>query len=271
MKHILRLLVVAGICIGLFFGITAIVNNKKPYSIVTDYASVRSDFKTLDTNISRLNGMTEAGMDKFFQYNTIYSFNKNSLNEYVKIIETLNLSKKENGEFKTIKSNLTKQFKELNARVNKIYEYNFNEAHPNSDYLAGLIVNANEIFVEYDKTLNNACLKLANYINSEVYNGLNYNFKDVLVANILNMNKVYLETDKGYTYVTTAITNYNNFISSARPSTTDASAFVQNYYTFTNESLLENYQTYFNQGTNSNVNFATLIDFVLKGEYYEEA
>lgn len=270
MKHVLRIVVVAAICLGIFFGISAISNNKKAYSICEDYASVYSSFKALDEDISRLNGMTESNMNKFFQYDAIYKFEKTKLKEFTNIIESLNIRKNENGTFKTLKNKLASGCSELNLNVNKIYEYNFNESNPNAEYLNGLINNANENFVNYIQTLNDACLSFENFINKKIYDNKNYNFKDVLSLNLFDMIKAYIELDKGYTHISTAIANYNNFVLSEKSSSFEASSFVQNFYTFSENDLISHYKNYFEQGTSTDTYFVKLINFVLEGEYYEE-
>lgn len=270
MKYVLRIVVVAVLCLGIFFGITAIVNNKKPYSISDDYASVYSSFKELDNNISRLNGMTEGNMNKLFEYNSIYSFEKTRIKDFADNIEVLSLNKNESGQFKTLKNKIKSGCLELNSKVNKIYEYNFEEANPNAEYLNGLIDNANETFKTYIETLNNACFNFNKYIDNKIYSNKNYNFKDVISSNLFNMIKSYLEVNNGYTYISTAITNYNEFILSEKSSSFDASSFVQNYYTFEDNDLVLNYKNYFEQGSSSNANFSVLINFVLGGDYYEK-
>lgn len=270
MKYILRLVVVAVICVGVFFGVRAIVNNKKPYSISEDYLSVQTNFKQLDNSVLKLNGMSAPLIDNLMQYNSIYSFSKNSLNTFIDEIEVLSLSKKNSGELKTFKKNLNNKITELKLSIDKIYDYKTNESDPNAEYLNGLIESSNNKFISFNKTLNETCLFLQNLINDEVYGNKNYNFKDVLNANLLNMIKVYLENDKGYEYVAQAISKLNDYVNSNKPSTTKASSFVQNYYSFTNDSLLRNYKTYFEQNSSFNTNFTLLINFVLTGEYYEK-
>lgn len=269
MKYILRIVVVAVICVGIFFGISAIVNNKKPYSICDDFLSVQANFKEVDAKISLLNGMTEDNMDKFFQQNSIYGFSKNCLNDFIYKIEVLNLKNK-SSEIKAIKKELNANIEELKTSIQKIYDYKLNGASASQEILSGLIDSANVKFLSFNKSLNNACLKFQSLVDTEVYDGVNYNFKDVLISNLLDMSKVYLENDKGYEQVAKAIDKFNAYKNSNKPSSISASSFVQNYHSFTNASLLNLYKNYFEQGTSSNLNFNLLINFVLTGEYYEK-
>lgn len=270
MKHILRLIVVAALCLGIFFGITTIVNNKKPYSIREDYDVVYKSFKELDKDISKLNGMTETGMDKFFLQNKFYSFAKNSIQDFCDVVESLNLNKNESGKFKTLKKQIQSNCEELNSKVNEIYEYNFNTSNPDSGTLTGTIDKANEIFETCNKALINACLEFNNFINNKVYENVNYNFKDTLNYNIFVMIEAYYDAERGENEILTALTKYSDFIASGKVSSFDASNFVQTFYTFDYSKLLTNYSNYFSQSAQTDEGFSDLIDFVLEGEYYEK-
>ena len=271
MKHILRLLIVLGLCVGTFFVVSLFIKDKAGYDVYADLTVVSTKIEDVDTKLDNLTTLglpTNDKVSKLNELNNVYKFYNRCFNDALSKVKLIDLSSNNESDLKSLKKKAVSALNELSEDIDKVVNY-LNEPEYNAGQLDSRINGANNSLINAQKKLNDLCLNMQNIIASKIHNGSAYVLTETLNTNILYIAKVYysFETNKGYNELLGGVlTKYSSFIENPK-TTNNGLTYMVAFYELSQTEIISGLENYFNT---SNVNagyFAQVLAFLQGGSY----